>query len=33
MFEIDSAEAWDIDEEIDFLITDLLISQGLKGEG
>jgi CMP-N-acetylneuraminic acid synthetase len=33
MYEIDSAEAWDIDEEIDFLITDLLISQGLKGEG
>jgi CMP-N-acetylneuraminic acid synthetase len=33
MFEIDSAEAWDIDEEIDFLVTDLLISQGLKGEG
>ena len=33
MFEIDLSEAWDIDEEIDFLITDLLISQGLKGEG
>lgn len=33
MFEINSAEAWDIDEEIDFLITDLLISQGLKGGG
>ena len=33
MFEINASEAWDIDEEIDFLITDLLISQGLKGEG
>ena len=32
MFEIDSAEAWDIDEEIDFLITDFLIRQGLSGE-
>ncbi len=33
MFEIGSAEAWDIDEEIDFLITDLLISQGVRGGG
>ena len=27
MFEIDAAEAWDIDEEIDFMIVDLLMSQ------
>jgi CMP-N-acetylneuraminic acid synthetase len=27
MFEIDSAEAWDIDEELDFLICDLLAGQ------
>ncbi|MGB5844830.1 MAG: acylneuraminate cytidylyltransferase family protein [Anaerolineales bacterium] len=27
MFEIDAAEAWDIDEEIDFKIVDLLMSQ------
>ena len=27
MFEIDTAEAWDIDEEIDFKIVDLLMSQ------
>ena len=27
MYEIDAAEAWDIDEEIDFLICDLLVSQ------
>lgn len=26
MFEIEAAEAWDIDEEIDFLIVDLLLS-------
>jgi CMP-N-acetylneuraminic acid synthetase len=26
MFEIDAAEAWDIDEEIDFMIVDLLMS-------
>jgi CMP-N-acetylneuraminic acid synthetase len=26
MFEIDAAEAWDIDEEIDFRIVDLLMS-------
>jgi CMP-N-acetylneuraminic acid synthetase len=29
MFEIDATEAWDIDDELDFLITDFLISQGL----
>lgn len=29
MFEIDAAEAWDIDDELDFSITDFLISQGL----
>lgn len=27
MFEIDSAEAWDIDEELDFHITDFLLSR------
>jgi len=27
MFEIDAAEAWDIDEELDFAITDFLIRQ------
>jgi CMP-N-acetylneuraminic acid synthetase len=27
MFEIDAEEAWDIDEEIDFKIVDLLMSQ------
>lgn len=27
MFEINAAEAWDIDDEIDFLITDFLISR------
>jgi CMP-N-acetylneuraminic acid synthetase len=27
MFEMDAAEAWDIDEELDFLICDLLVSQ------
>lgn len=30
MFEIDPAEAWDIDEEIDFHISDFLMSLGLK---
>jgi CMP-N-acetylneuraminic acid synthetase len=25
MFEISAAEAWDIDEELDFLITDYLL--------
>jgi CMP-N-acetylneuraminic acid synthetase len=32
MFEIPAAEAWDIDEEIDFLITDFLIRRGLSVE-
>jgi CMP-N-acetylneuraminic acid synthetase len=27
MFEIEAAEAWDIDEELDFAITDFLLSQ------
>jgi CMP-N-acetylneuraminic acid synthetase len=27
MFEMDAAEAWDIDEELDFLITELLMKQ------
>jgi len=27
MFEMDASEAWDIDEELDFLICDLLVSQ------
>jgi CMP-N-acetylneuraminic acid synthetase len=30
MYEMDPAEAWDIDEEMDFLIADLLLSQRLK---
>ena len=30
MFEMDAAEAWDIDEEMDFLVADLLLSQRLK---
>ena len=30
MFEMDASEAWDIDEEMDFLIADLLLSQRLK---
>lgn len=30
MFEINAAEAWDIDDEIDFLITDFLISRESK---
>ena len=29
MFEIDSAEAWDIDEELDFSITEFLMKRGL----
>jgi CMP-N-acetylneuraminic acid synthetase len=29
MFEIDADEAWDIDEELDFQITDLILSKGL----
>jgi len=30
MFEIDAAEAWDIDEELDFAITDFLLQRKLK---
>lgn len=30
MFEIDAEEAWDIDEELDFAITDFLLSRKLK---
>ena len=30
MFEMDASEAWDIDEEMDFLVADLLLSQRLK---
>ena len=32
MFEIDKAEAWDIDEELDFEITDFLMKRKLKHE-
>ena len=32
MFEIDAAEAWDIDEELDFTITDFLIKHRLNNE-
>jgi CMP-N-acetylneuraminic acid synthetase len=32
MYVIDASEAWDIDEEIDFLITDFLIKRGVRGE-
>ena len=32
MFEIDKTEAQDIDEESDFLIADLLLSDRLKSE-
>ncbi len=31
MFEIDASEAWDIDEELDFAITDFLLSRGKEG--
>ena len=30
MFEMDAAEAWDIDEELDFAITDFLMKQRMK---
>jgi len=33
MFEIDRDEAWDIDEELDFLITDLLLKHRLNQKG
>jgi len=32
LFEIDASEAWDIDEELDFEITDFLIKRQLKNE-
>jgi CMP-N-acetylneuraminic acid synthetase len=32
MFEIDADEAWDIDEELDFAITNFLLKRQLKGE-
>jgi CMP-N-acetylneuraminic acid synthetase len=32
MFEIDRSEAWDIDEELDFEITDFLMKRKLKNE-
>ncbi len=33
LFEIPAAEAWDIDEELDFTITDLILSRALMQEG
>ena len=30
MFEMDAAEAWDIDEELDFAITDFLMQHRIK---
>jgi CMP-N-acetylneuraminic acid synthetase len=33
MFEIDAAEAWDIDEEIDFQVSDFLMRQRMAGGG
>jgi CMP-N-acetylneuraminic acid synthetase len=33
MFEIDAGEAWDIDEELDFAITDFLMQQRFKKTG
>ena len=30
MFEIDAAEAWDIDDELDFMIVDFLMQQGIR---
>lgn len=32
LFEIDRAEAWDIDEELDFLVADLLLTHRLKSQ-
>jgi len=32
MFEIDAAEAWDIDEELDFAITDFILSHRLQNQ-
>ena len=33
LFEIDAAEAWDIDEELDFLITEFLMVKRVSSEG
>ena len=33
MFEIKASEAWDIDDELDFLITDFLMKEGLNLKG
>jgi CMP-N-acetylneuraminic acid synthetase len=33
MFEMDAAEAWDIDEELDFSITEYLMQQQLLAKG
>ena len=33
MFEIDPPEAWDIDEELDFQIVELLMTQGKEDNG
>lgn len=33
MFEIDGDEAWDIDEELDFTIADLMLTRRLAGDG
>jgi CMP-N-acetylneuraminic acid synthetase len=33
MFEIDSSEAWDIDQELDFHITNFLLSREEKHQG
>jgi CMP-N-acetylneuraminic acid synthetase len=33
MYEMDAAEAWDIDEEIDFQVSDFLMRQRMAGEG
>ncbi len=32
MYEVDSMEAWDIDEELDFLVTDFLMQQRMNEE-
>jgi CMP-N-acetylneuraminic acid synthetase len=33
MFEIDAAEAWDIDEELDFAVTEFLLKKGNRVQG
>jgi CMP-N-acetylneuraminic acid synthetase len=33
LFPIDAAEAWDIDEELDFAITEFLLTQGIREKG